>query len=144
MINNITLVGRLVKNIELRYFESGKAVSKFTLAVPRNYKNKDGIYETDFLDIQVVGKVAELTAEHCKKGDVIGIKGRLEKNSWTGKDGNKHYETYVKAENISFISSKKSEEETTKDEQQNEYENTSIKTEITPDELKIEDSDLPF
>ena len=144
MINNITLVGRLVKDIELRYFESGTAFAGFTIAVPRDYKNSEGIYETDFLDIHTIGKVAELTSEHCKKGDVIGIKGRLEKRSWTDKEDKKHYETYVKADRISFLSSKeKQSEEQTK----SEYENASIKTETKGlDSLGIEikDSDLPF
>lgn len=138
MMNNISLVGRLTKDIELRHFESGTAAIRFTLAVSRNYKNKAGVYETDFLDIQAVGVSAENTAKYCNKGDIIGVKGRLEKTSWEDKEGNRHYDTYVRAENISFINvnhknNTPKEEPTT--EQQDPYKEFAE---------EIQESDLPF
>ena len=137
-MNNISLVGRLTKDIELRQTKSGTAVIRFTLAVSRNYKNKDGIYEADFLDIQSIGVVAENTAKYCKKGDIVGVKGRLEKTSWEDKEGNRHYDTYVRAENISFINvnhknNTPKEEQTT--EQQDPYKEFAE---------EIQESDLPF
>lgn len=78
MLNQTVLVGRLVRNPETEELESGKKVSNITIAVPRNYKNSEGEYETDFIDCTLWQGIAENTAEYCKKGDIIGIKGRLE------------------------------------------------------------------
>ena len=73
MLNQIVLVGRLVKTPELKVTENGKKTSTITLAVPRNYKNVHGEYETDFLDCTLWTNVAENTTEYCQVGDMIGI-----------------------------------------------------------------------
>ena len=78
MLNQIVLVGRLVKTPELRITENGKKTSTITLAVPRNYKNINGEYETDFLDCTLWTNVAENTSEYCQTGDMIGVKGRVQ------------------------------------------------------------------
>ena len=103
MMNQVILIGRITKDIELRHFENGNAVINFSLAVPRDYKNSNGEYETDFIDIQATNKIAELTAEYCKKGDLISVRGRLEKKVWTDKEDKKHYETYVRCDKVSFF-----------------------------------------
>ena len=138
MINQVILIGRITKDIELRHFENGNAVINFNLAVPRDYKNSDGIYETDFLDIQATNKIAELTAEYCKKGDLISVRGRLEKRQWIDKEDKKHYDTYVRCDKVSFLSTKKD------DNKQDQYYN-SIKTEDNAiSGVEITESDLPF
>ncbi len=106
MLNQVVLVGRLVKNPELKETEKGNKITSITLAVPRSYKNVDGEYETDFIDCTLWSGIAETTSEYCKKGDLLGIKGRLQSNSYE-KENEKVYTTDVIAEKISFLSSKK-------------------------------------
>jgi single-strand DNA-binding protein len=101
MLNQIVLVGRLVSDPQINETESEKKVCTITLAVPRSYKNIDGEYETDFIDITLWQNIAEQTSEWCKKGDLIGIKGRIQTYM---KDDNKI--TQLIAEKVSFLSSK--------------------------------------
>lgn len=79
---------------------------EFTLAVTRDRKNQEGEYETDFINIQVWGKTAELTAEYCKKGDMIGIQGEFRHEVYETEQG-KRSKDYVLAEKVSFLSTKK-------------------------------------
>lgn len=97
MLNQTVLVGRLVKDPEVTETENGKKVSNITLAIPRSYKNKDGEYDTDFIRCILWNGIAENTAEYCKKGDLIGVKGRI---------GSNEEKMEVVAEKITFLSSK--------------------------------------
>ena len=108
MLNQVVVVGRLVKDPELRETESGKKVTYITLAVPRSYKNSNNEYETDFIDCTLWKGIAESTTEYCHKGDLLGIKGRLQTGSYE-KDGEKKYTTDVIAEKITFLTSKKAD-----------------------------------
>ena len=111
MNNTVILVGRLVKDIELRYTTSGIAVCNFTLAVTNNYKNKEtGEYDAEFIDIEAWRDTAKLLSKYCQKGDMIGVKGTIAKKSYEDKEGKKRYETYVKAENVMFMANSKKEE----------------------------------
>lgn len=101
MLNQIVLVGRLVKTPEIEK-EDGKEKSVITLAVQRSYKNEDGVYETDFINCVLWNGIASNTAEYCNKGDLIGVKGRVQ-----GNDG----KIEIIAEKVTFLSSKKHEEE---------------------------------
>lgn len=76
MINNVTLVGRLTKDPELKYTPSNVAVATFTLAVNRNFKGVNGEREADFINCMMWRKQAELFAEWCKKGNLVGVTGR--------------------------------------------------------------------
>ena len=78
MINQVTLVGRLTKKPELFLTENGKKGSFITLAVGRPYKNQDGQYDADFLDCTLWTGIAESTAEYFQKGDVVGVRGRIQ------------------------------------------------------------------
>ena len=106
MLNQAVLVGRLVNEGE-KVERDGKSYTKITIASQRSYKNEDGIYETDFIDIILWGPIADNTLEYCRKGDIIGIKGRIqtEGNSMGEKD------LQVVAEKVTFLSSKKPEGE---------------------------------
>ncbi len=106
MLNQVVLVGRLVRNPELNETENGNKVTKITLAVPRSYKNVHGEYETDFIDCTLWKGVAENTTEYCNKGDIIGIKGRIETSVYE-KDDKKIYSTIVIAEKVTFLSNNK-------------------------------------
>ena len=106
MMNNFFGVGRLVADPEVKESENGKKYSNFTIAVQRSYKNADGVYDADFLDVVAFGPMAETTSEYCKKGDILGIKGRVETSSYENEDGEKKKSTQIVADRISFISSK--------------------------------------
>ena len=109
MINQVLLVGRLVRTPDLFLTETGKKGSFITLAVGRPYKNQNGEYDTDFLDCTLWTGIAENTAEYCRTGDVIGVKGRLQTDCFE-KDGERKYSTKVIAERVTFLSSRQQEE----------------------------------
>ena len=106
MLNQIVIVGRLVQDPEIKELENGKKVTNITLAVPRSYKNSEGIYETDFIPCIVWNRLAENTEEFCKKGDIVGVKGRLQTDTYE-KDGKNITKLNVVAEKVTFLSSKK-------------------------------------
>lgn len=109
MLNQIILVGRLVKEVELEK-EGDKNVAIMTLAVPRSYKNENGEYDTDFVDCTLWNAIAKNTAEYCKKGDVIGIRGRIQTNTIEKEDGTKEHKIVIIAERVTFLNSKKEED----------------------------------
>ena len=102
MLNQVVIVGRLVEITEIKENEIGNKNCNIKLAVPRSYKNENGEYETDFIDCTLWQGIAENTLEYCHKGDVIGIKGKLQ---------NKEDKLSVVAEKVSFLTSKKESEE---------------------------------
>ena len=105
-MNDVNLVGRLVTDPELEELTNGKRVLTVTLSINRNYKNEDGIYETDFIRCILWNGIAATTAEHCRRGDVVGIKGRLQTRKYEDDNKNIHYATEVVAERVTFLSSK--------------------------------------
>ena len=102
MLNQAILVGRLAEDPKVITNENGKKFSNITIGVPRNFKNEDGVYETDFIEITLWNGIAENTAQYCKKGDIVGVKGRLERLG---------VELRVVADKITFLSSNKGENE---------------------------------
>lgn len=106
MLNQVVLVGRLVRDAELKESENGKSYTNITIAVPRGYKNNDGEYEADYIDCRLWQGVAENTAEYCRKGDLLGIKGRIETRVYE-KEDEKKYLTEIIAEKVTFLSGKK-------------------------------------
>ncbi len=111
MMNQFWGVGRLVAEPEKKTSENGKSYLNFTVAVPRSYKNAEGEYETDFIDVVTFGPMAETTSEYCKKGDLIGIKGRVETSVYENEAGEKKKSTQIIADRISFLSSAKIKED---------------------------------
>ena len=111
MLNHVILVGRLTNTPEVKVLDNGKKRSSVVLAVPRNYKNSNGEYETDFVDCVLWTTVAENTAEYCKVCDMIGVKGRLQSRYVENTEGVKKKKTEVVAERITFLSSARSKEE---------------------------------
>lgn len=103
-INHIVLVGRAGRDAEMRYFESGKVVTTFSLAVNRPIK--DG--QTDWFDIELWGKQAEIAGEYVKKGSLIGIEGKIRWDSWSHKEtGEPMTRPMVIADNIRLLGSKR-------------------------------------
>ena len=109
MLNQIVLVGRLVKKPELKKSENAKKFSYITLAVPRSFKNANGEYDTDFIDCILWDQIAANTVEYCDKGDIVGVKGRMQSRV-VEKDETKNYILEVVAEKVTFLSSNKDKE----------------------------------
>lgn len=101
-MNTVTLIGRLTRDIEVRKTENDKSVANMSLAVQKPYKNSDGSYETDFIDITLWGSIAENTAEYCKKGYLVAVKGSLNTN-FKEKDGKQVKSLGVVAEKVTFL-----------------------------------------
>lgn len=107
MINNLTLVGRLTKDPDLKYTGNGTAVATFTLAVNRNFTNQSGEREADFINCVIWRKPAETLANYAKKGVLIGVTGRIQTRSYDNQQGQKVYVTEVIADNFQLLESKK-------------------------------------
>ena len=102
MLNQLVVVGRLTSDPEIKEVENNRKIAIITVAVPRAYKNENGENDTDFITCTLFNGIAETTTEYCKKGDILGIKGRLQGNGET---------LEVIAEKVTFLSSKKAESE---------------------------------
>jgi len=102
MLNQVVLVGRLTRNPEVNKTEANKHYSHITLAVPRSFKNITGEYETDFIDCVLWDSVAKSTSEYCHKGDIVGVKGRIQ-SEVVEKEGTKKYYMNVIAERVTFL-----------------------------------------
>ena len=116
-MNEVVLVGRLTKDPEVVTTENNKKRALITLAVPRKFKNVDGVYETDFIRVVLWNVIALNTKEDCKTGDLLGVKGRLQINSYKDSEDNTHYSTDIIAEKITFLSSKKIDEAQVREEE---------------------------
>lgn len=107
MLNNITIMGRLTRDPELRRTGSGVTVASFTLAVDRDYSGKDNAEkETDFIDCVAWRQTGEFVSKYFTKGRMACVSGKLQIRSWTDKDGNKRRSAEVIADNIYFADSK--------------------------------------
>ena len=106
MLNRVVLIGRLTKDPELRYTPNGVAVTSFTLAVDRNYKNAQGERDTDFIPCVVYRQLAELSANYLSKGKLAAVEGRIQVRSFEGQDGQRRWVTEVIGDNVRFLSPK--------------------------------------
>lgn len=106
MLNSTTLVGRLTKDVELRYTPSNVAVATFTLAVNRTFKSENGEREADFINCVMWRQQAENLANWAKKGALIGITGRIQTRSYDNQQGQRVYVTEVVAETFQLLESK--------------------------------------
>ncbi|MCL6559093.1 MAG: single-stranded DNA-binding protein [Firmicutes bacterium] len=108
-LNVSVLIGRLVRDIELRYTPSGVAVAKFTIAVDRPYKKDGQEKEADFIDVVAWQKLAETCAEHIGKGRLVAVQGRLQTRSYDDSQGIRRKATEVVAEKVRFLDRPKDE-----------------------------------
>ena len=104
MNNNLILIGRITKDIELRYTPSNKAIAEISLAVNNS---KD---DTTFIRLTAFDKLAELVSKYCKKGDLIGTQSIIKNHNWEDKNGNKHYDYSFIINKISFLTKANKEE----------------------------------
>ena len=110
-MNNVSLVGRLTKDVELRQTGSNTAVATFTLAVNRNRKNENGEREADFINCVMWRQQAENLANWAKKGALIGVTGRIQTRSYDNQQGQRVYVTEVVAESFQLLDSRSSNEQ---------------------------------
>ena len=137
MINNTVLVGRMVRDAELRYTPNNQAVATFTLAVNRNFKSQNGEREADFINCVIWRQQAENLANWAKKGALIGITGRIQTRSYENQQGQRVYVTEVVAENFQLLESQK--------ERGNQAQaNSQLDFGRSASPMDISDDDLPF
>lgn len=144
-MNKVILIGRLSKDIELRYTQSNTAVASTTIAVNR-LKKEDRKQEADFINLIVWGKQAENLQKYCSKGSQLAVEGRIQVRNYDDKEGKKIYTTEVVAENVQFLDTKKQEqvqEKTNCEVIKNAIEEKDPFEEFG-EQLKIIDEDLPF
>lgn len=138
MLNSTCLVGRLTKNVELKYTPSNQAVATFTLAVNRNFKSQNGEREADFINCVIWRQQAENLANWAKKGDLIGITGRIQTRNYENQQGQRVYVTEVVADNFQLLESRKDRN----DGQSQGYSQQDFSRQAEP--FSIDESDLPF
>lgn len=134
-MNKVILIGRICNDIELRYFENEVGVATINVAVPRAFKNAKGEYETDFIKVVLYNQVAEVLNKNCKKGDLIGIDGRIQVRNYQDKDGKSKVDTSVICEKITLLNNKP---KTTKEEKKEDPFKQFAK------DIEIDDNTLPF
>ena len=122
MLNQTVMVGRLVDEPKLQKLEDGKKVTNMTLAVPRSFKNANGEYDTDFVDCTLWNNIAENTCEYCKKGDLVGIKGRLQTDLYE-KNGETRKSMRIIAEKVTFLSTARNKENKVEDKREKKSKN---------------------
>ena len=134
-MNNVSLVGRLTKDVELKYTGSQTAVATGTLAVNRQFKSANGERETDFINIVAWRKTAEILSNYASKGSQIGITGRIQTRSYEGNDGKRVYVTEVVAESVALLDSKQNNQQP-QQKQETPFNNNN--------QMDIDNLDLPF
>lgn len=137
MINRVTLIGRVTRDIEPKYTNNGTAVASFSLAVERDFKNQNGEKETDFFNVVTWRKGAEIVAQYAGKGSLLAVEGRLETRSYENRDGQKVNVVEVNADRFQFLDSKK-------DTQRDPFNQQQAQPKQEKQDDFISDSDMPF
>ncbi len=152
-MNKVFLIGRLVRDPELRYTGTNIPVATFSLAVNRPFTAQSGERETDFINIVVWRKQAENVKNYLNQGSQVAIDGRIQTRTYDDQNGQKRYITEVVADNVQFLDTKASKEQRQASPEVNPYDfaqdTEKESTNNDPfkdfgDEIKIEDDDLPF
>lgn len=141
MLNNVSLVGRMTRDAELRYTASNQAVATFTLAVNRNFKSQNGEREADFINCVIWRQQAENLANWGKKGNLIGITGSIQTRNYENQQGQRVYVTEVVAENFQLLESQK---ERGNQPQVNSRPDFGRNESMNANPMDISDDDLPF
>lgn len=144
MLNNVSLVGRLTKDVDLRYTPSNVAVATFTLAVNRTFKNENGDREADFINCVMWRQQAENLANWAKKGALIGITGRIQTRSYDNQQGQRVYVTEVVAETFQLLESRNSQGQSQNQTRPAQQETPDFSRSANTNPLDISSDDLPF
>lgn len=138
MINNVVLVGRVVRDPELRYTPQNTAVATFTLAVNRRFKNAQGEREADFINCVIWRQPAENLANWAKKGTLVGITGSIQVRNYENKEGQRVYVTEVLTDNFQMLESNSNKTE------KGETKSNQDKDPFAGSPMEVSDDDLPF
>lgn len=143
-MNSVQLIGRLTKDLDLKYTQTGKAVATGTLAVNRRFKNAQGESEADFINIQIWDKSAENLANFTRKGSQIGVNGRIQTRNYENKEGARVYVTEIVVENFTLLEKKGDANSQTN--QSNTRSNSQSRDPFSShgESIDIQDDDLPF
>ncbi|QHC81177.1 single-stranded DNA-binding protein [Lacticaseibacillus paracasei] len=161
MLNSVSLTGRLTRDVDLRYTQSGTAVGSFTLAVDRKFKSKNGERETDFVNCQIWRKSAENFANFTKKGSLVGVEGHIQTRTYDNAQGQKVFVTEVIVDNFALLESRQASQNSPKSQQtaNTSATETTNASQTTPNTsranttdpfanngqpIDIQDDDLPF
>ena len=117
MLNSVSLTGRLTRDVDLRYTQSGTETGSFTLAVDRKFKSKNGERETDFVNCQIWRKSAENFANFTHKGALVGIEGRIQTRTYDNAQGQKVFVTLVIVDNFALLESRQASQNNPKSQQ---------------------------
>lgn len=142
MVNNVTLLGRITRDPEVKAVGNDSAVCNFTLAVNRNFKNQQGEYEADFINSVAFGNIAQRMGQYVSKGDMLAITGRIQTRNYENNMGQRVYVTEVVANNVSFVETKKNKNQ--EQQHQEPYTSNAGLSPMAFMEETIEDDDLPF
>ena len=145
MINNVTLVGRLVAPPDLQKTPNNVSSLQGTLAVNRNFKNENGDREADFIQFQAWRGTADIIAQYCSKGSLIGLTGRIQTRSYDNQKGQRVYVTEVVAESVALLESRNSQQSQGRGQNQANNAYTGNNNPFNdPEPLNLSDDDLTF
>ncbi len=153
MVNNVTLLGRITRDPEVKAVGNGSAVCNFSLAVNRNFKNQQGEYEADFINVVAFGNTAQRMQQYVAKGNLLAVTGRIQTRNYENNMGQRVYVTEVVANNVSFVESRNSRNNSSNQDPYNSaapspYDSMSngsgFEASAINDFSDIDDDDLPF
>ncbi|UGU18227.1 single-stranded DNA-binding protein [Sinomicrobium kalidii] len=148
-LNKVMLIGHLGDDVKMHYFEGGNSLGRFPLATNETYVNRqtgERVTNTEWHNIVVRNKAAEVCEKYLSKGDKIYVEGRIKTRQWQGEDGNTRYSTEIQVTDFTFLSTRKdnSENNFSQASSSPSAENTSAKKDPAPPQDTGEDDDLPF
>lgn len=147
MLNSVNLTGRLTRDPELRKTQSDIAITNITLAVNRSFTDANGERQADFINCVLFKKTAEIAQQYLRKGNLVGVTGRLQSRSYDNKDGQRVFVTEVVVENLAFLESKQQSQDSNQQSQQYsqpQVRNGQQENPFSSGNVEITDEDLPF
>ncbi len=151
-LNKVMLIGHLGDEVKMHYFDGGNCIGRFPVATNETYTNKqtgEKVINTEWHNIVVRNKAAEICEKYLSKGDKLYVEGRLKTRQWQGEDGNNRYTTEVHVQDFTFLSTKKESTanvsaNTPKIQPNSEANQTNSTKEVQPVKEQVQDDDLPF
>lgn len=143
-MNNVVLIGNLTRDPETRAFDGDSSMCKFSVAVRRDFSNKDGEREADFFDVVAWRGLGENVSRYCRKGSKVGVRGRLRNRSYTDKDGNRRTAIEIVADDVEFLDSRSASSNTGDGDNGDRGERRSRSYKPTSAPLDVNADDLPF
>ena len=153
MVNNVVLIGRITRELEVKTSTTGREVCNFSLAVNRNFKNPQGEYDADFINCVAFGQTAKFLGQYLQKGNLISVTGRIQTRNYENNQGQRVYVTEVVVENVNGLESRKTDQNAmfnqptpavpTQDFGQNNGPQSFMDTPVN-NSFSINDDDLPF